>query len=124
MRYFKNYNFNSPYPTQVMIGEFDPEEHKESEDTIYCPIWEWEEDENDEVIPGSPHHDWVSVGFDFANDILLPFSEEITEEEFDRLYLNFDYPCNTDCARYRQGDCPFNPLDKEKECPRFKKPRA
>ena len=26
--------------------------------------------------------------------------------------------CNTDCARYRQGDCPFFEKDK---CPRFRK---
>lgn len=124
MRYFKSINFNSPYPTQVMIGEFDPdnEEMKDSENSLYCPVWEWQEDsDDDDVIPGSQNHDWVSIPYDFENDKIQ--AEEISEDEFYRLYFKFDYPCNTDCARYCQGDCPFNPLTKEKECPRFRHPQ-
>lgn len=122
MRHFKKYSFEAPYPTQVQIGEFDPDEHKESEDTIYCPVWEWQEDpETNEIIPGSQVHDYVSVGYNFETGT-LETAEEITEDEFDKLYQDYldNYPCNTDCARYRQGDCPFNPITKAIDCPRFK----
>lgn len=87
MRYFKNINYNPPYPTQVQIGEFDPldEEYQESADTLYCPVWEWSEDpETDDIIPGSKNHDWVSVNYDFVHDRPTGV-EEITQEEFDRL---------------------------------------
>ncbi len=29
-------------------------------------------------------------------------------------------PCNTDCPRYRQGDCPYNYKEKRTKCPRWR----
>lgn len=30
-----------------------------------------------------------------------------------------DGPCNTDCIRFYQGDCPFSFLEKETKCPKW-----
>lgn len=40
-----------------------------------------------------------------------------------QLHLDFESeetPCNTDCYHYAHGTCPFNPLTKQEECPRWK----
>lgn len=47
--------------------------------------------------------------------------EQVAERR--QLHLDFESeetPCNTDCHHYAHGTCPFNPLTKQEECPRWK----